>query len=282
MGAKVRLARPSDKVPLMSFIRDVWGGHDYVPRVWDRWLRDPRRTMFVVELDGTPVGMNRVKFLEDGSAWFEGARVHPDHRREGLATLMGEYSTKEAARRGASVFRLTSGSRNRIAHMQIAKIKFEEASRFSIYEPPEGRVAEGGSALRVKPGEAEAALRLMEGTSEFKLGGGVFWHEFTAASLSPEVVGRLVASGEVWRNGRAVAVRRVGGEGSGVWEQVCFIGGPPDEALELVGGLPGRRKKTTARWVFVPKGSPIITALRKEGFTRHFSLVLFERKPVNG
>ena len=35
MEAKVRPARAEDKEPLMSFIRQVWGGHDYLPYVWD-------------------------------------------------------------------------------------------------------------------------------------------------------------------------------------------------------------------------------------------------------
>ena len=96
MESENRPARPSDKAPLMSFIREVWGGHDYIPYVWDWWLKDRTGKMFVVEVDGVPVGMNRVRFLEDGSAWFEGVRVHPDFRGKGLATMLGENSMKVA------------------------------------------------------------------------------------------------------------------------------------------------------------------------------------------
>ncbi|HKT22045.1 MAG TPA: GNAT family N-acetyltransferase, partial [Nitrososphaerales archaeon] len=112
MDVAVRPARLSDRAPLMSFIKDVWGGHDYIPRVWDHWIRDPRNKMFVVTVDGTPVGMNRLRFMEDGSAWFEGARVHPDYRSQGLGSLLGENSMKLAKDLGITTFRLTSGSRN--------------------------------------------------------------------------------------------------------------------------------------------------------------------------
>jgi predicted GNAT family acetyltransferase len=123
----------------MSFIRNIWGGHDYIPRVWDAWLNDKQGKMFVVEVDGVPVGMSRVRFLEDGSAWLEGARVHPAFRGKGLASMLGENSVLFARGKGATLFRLTSGSRNRAAHRQIARIGFREVARYGVYEPPKRR-----------------------------------------------------------------------------------------------------------------------------------------------
>src|SRR5271157_1929223 len=87
LQTRIREARPSDKEPLIDFIKDVWGGHDYIPKVWDAWIGDRKARMFVVEVDGRPVGMNRMRFLPDGVAWLEGARIHPDFRRKGLATM---------------------------------------------------------------------------------------------------------------------------------------------------------------------------------------------------
>ena len=281
MKVQVRRARASDKAPLMSFIKDVWGGHDYIPQVWDDWLRDPKGSMFVVLADGVPVGMNRVQFLEDGSAWFEGVRVHPDFRGRGLATLLGENSMKVARERGASIFRLTSGSHNRVAHRQIARIRFEETARFSVYEPPGGwRRAHGSEAKRAGTGALGAVVEAMEASEEFKLGSGVFWHDYTAAALTQGVVRALLAEGAVWRLGASVAVTRPGA--GGAWEQVCFVGGPPKEAARLVESLVGRCRSAQERWVFLPQGSPVISALRKRGFRRNFSMVLFQRRAAKG
>ncbi len=175
MEARVRPARPADKKPLMSFIKDVWGGNDYILRVWDDWLHDRHGRMFVVEADGVPVGMNRIRFLEDGSVWFEGARVHPDYRGRGLATLLGENSMRVARARGSTVFRLTSGSKNKVAHRQIAKIGFEEAARFSVYEPREGmKLSPTEEAEGVRPSGAGEAARVLMRSKEFRLGKGVF------------------------------------------------------------------------------------------------------------
>jgi len=283
MEAKVRPARAADKAPLMSFIKDVWGGHDYIPLVWDKWLSDKRGKMFVVEADGVPVGMNRVRFLEDGTAWFEGARVHPALRGRGLASMLGENSMRFAAARGAKVFRLTSGSRNRAAHRQISRIKFRETGRFSVYEPPKGKKHEPTrSVVRMAPTEILTVMGLLRMAKEFQLGRGIFWHDFTAASLTKIVVSGLLAEGAVWRAGDAVAVTRTGSEGEGDWEEICYVGGPVPDSIRLVKALVGRDRDASERWVFVPQGSPIISALRKEGYNRNFSMVLFERKVANG
>jgi GNAT superfamily N-acetyltransferase len=100
MIARVRPARQADKEPLMSFIKDNWGGHDYIPQAWDEWLENKEGRVFVVEADGVPVGMNRVKFLLDGSAFLEAARVHPGFRGRGLATMLGRSAMRFAMDRG--------------------------------------------------------------------------------------------------------------------------------------------------------------------------------------
>jgi ribosomal protein S18 acetylase RimI-like enzyme len=283
MEAKVRPAKPEDKAPLMSFIRDVWGGQDYIPFVWDQWLRNKQGRMFVVEADGTPVGMNRVRFLEDGSAWFEGARVHPGFRGRGLASMLGENSMRFAVARGVRVFRLTSGSRNDAAHRQIWRMGFREAARFSVYEPPKGRTpSPTGRATRMDSGEVGTVMRLLRRAKEFRLGGGVFWHDFTATLLSKDVVSGLLAEGAVWRAGDALAVARIGSEGEGHWEEVCYVGGPAQDSIKLVKALVGRGRGVTERFVFVPQRSPIIAGLRKEGYGRNFSMILFERRATNG
>lgn len=282
MKVVIRVARPSDKPPLMSFIKDVWGGHDYIPFVWDAWVRDTKNGTFVIEADGVPVGMNRVRFLEDGSAWLEGARIHPDYRGNGFASMLGKNSMRFAKERGIRIFRLTSGSRNKAAHRQIARMQFKEVSRFSVYEPPASYVGGKGAAQRVTAGEFTKTLDMIRKSREYSLGTSVIWHDFTATSLSPNVVRALIEEGAVWRNGSAVAVTRVGGEGPAMWEEVCFVGGPPLDALGLVKNRVGRLRRATERWVFIPQGSPLIHSLRREGFGRNFAMILFERRAVKG
>ena len=285
MNARVRPAKPADKGQLMSFIKDVWGGHDYIPRIWDEWLKDETGKMFVVEADGVPVGMSRVKFLEDGSAWLEGARVHPDFRGRGLASMLGENSMRIAMDRGVKVFRLTSWSRNKAAHRQIARMNFKESSRISAYEPEKGtKFAPQKDVKLAGMNELPRVTRLIRESREFRLGSGVFWDAFTAASLNPSVIKKLVDEGSVWITGKSVVVAKLGGEGSETWGQVCFLTGKGDEPVKLVRHVFGLKEgaKATRRIVYLPHGSRLIGALRRAGFSRLTSLILFERTAAKG
>jgi hypothetical protein len=241
--------------------------------------------MFVVEADGIAVGMNRVRFLEDGSAWFEGARVRPEFRGMGLATMLGEKTMQVARDRGVRVFRLVSGSRNRLAHRQIARMGFREASRMSVYVPGKGaRSSPAKEAALATPGDLAKAIEIVRGSREFRLGSGVYWDSFAAKSLSPRMLEELVRRRQVWLAGRSVAIANVGGEGGWAWKQVCFLAGREDECVRLVRHVFGLKTKSRAsrRFAYVPQGSRIIGALRKAGFERWSSLILFERPPAKG
>ncbi len=276
----MREAQPGDKAPLMSFIRTMWGGHDYIPYVWDSWLRDRGSKMLVVLADGRPVGMNRVCFLEDGSAWLEGARVHPDYWGRGLATALADESMRLARRRGIRVFRLASGSRNHRAHRHIARIGFKEISRISVYVP--SKVARPGPAREVRQaekGDEEALMRMIRCSREFRLGSGVMWDAFTAVALTEDTIGRALAAGEVYTMGKAVAVAKPSGEGSERWRQVCFVAGEGASVLQLVRYVFGRKEEFRTNWrlAYLPEGSHLIRVLREAGMVRDRSYALFER-----
>ncbi len=283
MQTLIRAARPSDKIPLMEFIKDVWGGHDYIPYVWDDWIRDRSAKMFVLEADGKPVGLNRIRFPEDGSAWFEGVRVHPDYRGHGLATMLGENGMEVAARRGARTFRLTSNSRNKQAHRQIARMRFKEVARFSIYDlSKRAKLRHRIELDPVGPGQLRTATRAIHRTKEFRLASGVMWDVFSAASLTSDVIASQVRQRSLYLHHGAVAILRPGKEGKQTWKQISFVGGDPGAAAELVTQLLLRDGRADWRFAYVAQGSPMIPELKKAGMKRSFSHILYERKAAKG
>lgn len=283
MKQVIRPARASDKGPLMGFIKDVWGGHDYIPKVWDEWIHDRSAEMFVLELDGRPVAMNRVRLLDDGSAWLEGARVHPDHRRMGLARALGTNAMKVAKERKATVFRLTTGSRNRASQISVAGLGFREVGRFSVYEPMKGRRFRRHPEVRVATGrDLDSVTRSIDESREYRLGSGVLWDGFAAMSLTTAVVRKRLEAKSVYLCDGAVAIRVPGREGADVWNQIGFISGDGAPAMNLVDQVFATRGRFGWNVVMVPQGSPLVGALRRHGLSRSFSNVLFERKSVNG
>jgi GNAT superfamily N-acetyltransferase len=285
LDVEVREARSADKEPLMSFIKDVWEGHDYIPYVWDEWLRNRKSKMFVALADGKQVGMSRVRFMEDGSAWLEGARVHPDFRGLGIATALAERSMGAAARRGIRVFRLTSGTRNRRAHRHIARIGFKEICRVRAYSP--SAASKQAPVPKAKLARTKDHLEVQKSiitSRDFRLGCGVMWDTFAAISLTKEVILDCLARKEVWTNEGAVAVARAGEEAGEHWRQICFLAGDGEDAAMLVKEVFWRREKfrTARRIVYIPAGSMIIGDLRGAGMERRFSMILFERQAAKG
>jgi GNAT superfamily N-acetyltransferase len=281
MIARVRPARPGDKEPLMSFIKDNWGGHDYIPKAWDEWLRDEEGKVFVAETDGVPVGMNRVKFLLDGSAFLEAARVHPDFRGRGLATMLGKSAMRYAIGRGVKVFRLDSRSTNKTAHRQIARMKFKELSRVNLYEPKEGTKFSPQEGVRqVEMSKLSRVTSQILESREFRLSSGVYWDTYEAMSLNSSIIKKLVREGAVWITGESVCVATLGGGRDRTWRQVSFLTGKGDEPMKLVRHILGLKETAEAarQMVWIPQGSRIIGTLRRAGFSRRGTQILFERR----
>jgi GNAT superfamily N-acetyltransferase len=268
----------------MGFIKDVWGGHDYIPRVWDSWFKQKDAKMFVVLVGGAPVGMNRIRFMEDGTAWLEGARVHPGFRGQGLATALGNNSMEVARERGIKLLRLTSGSRNLHAHHQIARMGFREASRFSIYSPSETLELDPEQGVRrLGPRDFERVHGSITSSQEFALGSGVMWDTFAAVELTPGVIRKALTQRRVYSVKTALAIAKEGGEGE-VWNQVCFVTGTGEGVIRLAKHIFSGNGKRKADWrlVYLPQGSSLIGEMRRAGFEREFSHVLYSRETPKG
>ena len=74
--------RPTDRLRVVELTRDVWGGHDYVPRVFDDWVSEAGAAFQAIELEGVVVGVQRLRPYSSGLVWYEGLRVASTHRRQ--------------------------------------------------------------------------------------------------------------------------------------------------------------------------------------------------------
>lgn len=283
MTVIVREAKPSDKKPLMDFVTKTWGGHDYVPSVWDEWLRDKGGKIFVVEVDGKQVGMNRVRLLRDGTGWLEGVRIHPDFRGKGLASLLGKKSMEYASRHGVSTFRLTSSSTNRAAHRQVAKMGFSEVARFDVFRArTKSRLLHRGRVDRISPADLSRALRVIRGSEEYRTGMGVYWDAFVTRALNRESLSELIARRYVFsagdeRGNNALAICGPAREGKEVWLQMSFLCGEPELCRKIVSHIfRSSKPKRDENFVFLPKGSRLSKSLKELGLKKYFQMVVFE------
>jgi GNAT superfamily N-acetyltransferase len=102
--------RAADRERVVEISRDIWEGHDYLPRVFDEWLADAGASFQAAELDGVVVGLQRLRPIAPGLVWYEGLRVASTHRRQGLARAMLASAIADAREQGFHEMRLGTGN----------------------------------------------------------------------------------------------------------------------------------------------------------------------------
>src|SRR6267378_8152178 len=112
MDLVIRRARPADKRQVLEAVRTIWGGHDRVPAVFDRWVTHRSGPFFVAESSGRVIGMGKLTVVSPTEAWLEGGRVAPRWRRKGIATALIAHRVDYARRRRFRVLRFSTASDN--------------------------------------------------------------------------------------------------------------------------------------------------------------------------
>ncbi|ELT87049.1 hypothetical protein CAPTEDRAFT_221060 [Capitella teleta] len=76
----------------ISSIGDVYGGLDYFPMLFEKYVLDPSHYAFVGEVNGRIVAFKYYHVVDDGGSIVGGGlRTHPEFRGQGVARNLGEY-----------------------------------------------------------------------------------------------------------------------------------------------------------------------------------------------
>jgi N-acetylglutamate synthase-like GNAT family acetyltransferase len=130
----IRPAKKSDKDGILSFCINTFSWGDYINRVWDYWYAEKNGQLFVVESSGEKIAMSHVAICPEGKGiWLEGIRVHPDHRRSYIATMllakMLEYGRRKGAREASAIVDAT----NFASQSMMEKNGFRVVSKWMYY-----------------------------------------------------------------------------------------------------------------------------------------------------
>lgn len=157
MDARIRPGRAEDLDAIRSFTAATFDWGDYVPDRFPAWVSDSEGAVLVaVDDEDRPIGLVRVSMMSGHEAWAQGARVHPDHRRRGIAAAVTEQVARWARDRGAQVVRLLVEDWNETGAAQVQKSGFRPVSPWLVAERPVGAaspVPEGNGGQRVSPPE---------------------------------------------------------------------------------------------------------------------------------
>ncbi|MGH7764480.1 MAG: GNAT family N-acetyltransferase [Candidatus Dormibacteraceae bacterium] len=259
----LRPVRPADRDRVIEMTRDIWDGHDYIPRVFDEWVGEAGAAFQAAEVDGVVVGLQRLRPYAPGLIWYEGLRVASTHRRQGVARAMLESAVAEAKEQGFHEMRL--GTANPDALTLFESIGFRRLIDVRWWHGPR---MEGGESARIpEPVEARKLWPAVARSAGLELYGGVSADFNGAHDIGPDELERLATDGmlRAGPGGRAVAGLR---EPWGNNLAVAFIAGAGGVLRDLLMALRFEADADGSDHVTVslPRGHPAAEDLHASGY----------------
>lgn len=205
-----RPARPSDRGEIFDLTRTVWGGRDYISRVWSDWLADSRGLFLVAEAGGQAVGLGKLTDLGLGEWWLEGLRVALPWQGRGVASHIHEYLMESWKQRGGGIVRLATSSQRLQVHRLCARLGFRQVADLvkcswssarpdSAPSAPAGASGEGpGGFVPVGPGDLSRVAVWAREQDNFLSGGGLINRDWRWAQAVPERLGEWMRAGYLW------------------------------------------------------------------------------------
>jgi GNAT superfamily N-acetyltransferase len=149
----VRQARADDREAVVAFTESTWPerGDDYIPRVFDEWIRTdgPTQRTFVLDAGDDVAGICQGVLLSDHEAWAQGMRVNPEYRGRKASPKLTRAVFDWAREQGATVCRNMVFSWNAAGLGQSRAVGFDPRTEFRWAEPEPDADAAGPDGLRV-------------------------------------------------------------------------------------------------------------------------------------
>ena len=153
------LIRPArhDDIPLIAaWTHNTFDWGDYVAERLPEWLDSPASEVIVAQEGEAVISMVAGTMVSPTEAWAQGMRVHPDHRRKGIATAVSTVLWEWARERGGVVARLAIDETNTASQAQATSMGFRKVCDWRRGDRVIGTgspVPEGNGGRRVPPRE---------------------------------------------------------------------------------------------------------------------------------
>jgi GNAT superfamily N-acetyltransferase len=274
VGFRIRAAEPRDKRAVRALCARIWSD-DYVPDVFDEWVRDRRGRFWVAVEDGQVTGIAKLTLTGDHEAWLHALRVDPRHRRKGVATALLAHRLERARRLGARVARLDTQEDNTAVHRMMRRSGFRRVEVDGYFERLARSIAAPRRALRA---DLPAVARLTAGAL---LQDPHFARALAERDIAVAVRdGSCVVAGPPSRPSAFAIVEPQHRSFSGSRLSVRALGGSSRGVRELMETLPGRAREEGVSRVGSSTPSRFWPALRRAGYRqRRWRLkYVFERR----
>jgi ribosomal protein S18 acetylase RimI-like enzyme len=179
----IRPARKSDKDEILSFCINTFSWGDYINRVWDYWYAEKNGQLFVVESGGEKIAMSHVAICPEGKGiWVEGIRVHPDHRRSYIATMLLAKMLEYGRRKGAQEASAIVDATNFASQSMIEKNGFRVVSKWMYYDALSTPRHQESNARMANADDIDDIWQYLQQSKIYRLSGKRYvksWHWYT-------------------------------------------------------------------------------------------------------
>jgi ribosomal protein S18 acetylase RimI-like enzyme len=130
-----RPVQSQDKDRIVAFTFNTWGDNedDYIKDVFDEWMVDLYGEFTAAVLNEQVVGIAKLTDMGDDEWWFEGLRIDPVYRRQGVAAKLSRYHVALAKRLGGKVIRFMTGGGNAGSQAIGVRAGFEHIITYAAY-----------------------------------------------------------------------------------------------------------------------------------------------------
>lgn len=200
---RVRLVEPTDIASIAIWTTDTFDWGDYVAENLSYWLEEDRSAIpAVVDESDAVIALARVRMVGSREGWISAARVRPEHRRQGLASVVNDWCVDWIGQQGGAVARLQIETWNEPARTQVGGLGFRPVAdavnaRRSLGHSPMQPATNGGKRPRPEErlqrsakAEAEAAYIAWSTSELSKASHGLVavdpwaWKRLTPADVS--------------------------------------------------------------------------------------------------
>ena len=197
---KFRTATVHDKAYVLDFCKNTFSWGDYIDRVWEIWIREPK-SLFLVAVNVNenkiekPIAISHGILIPEKIIWIEGIRVDPKHRSHKLATHMSLHILDYARKNGALYSSAIVSIKNEASKGLMEKLGFKVISTLSylsikpIVVPALNNFIINKSAIKVANlNEYKSVLNFLNQSETFKASGKKFvnswrWYDLTEDKL---------------------------------------------------------------------------------------------------
>jgi len=272
----VRKARNSDRKAVFNFCKKTWSWGDYIPDVWDKWLKEENGRLFVATINNVPIGISHLSTDKPHEVWLSGARTDPKYRRMGVATAITRKCLEYAKKKDAKVARLVTESDNAAAKALLQKLGFKQIAEFVEMATEKIAKEKSKNSRWAEENETEAIWDYLQNSEGYRKAAGLYTVLFHWFSLDKHDLERFIKQRKailhINEENKIDGLTLIEDATAQEWHkntiQTCYIDGDYEAVLEMIKFLKSHCNTMGIKKIygFTCNHKPIITALEKLGF----------------